>query len=293
MPSLDAERTLAVDLVRSCAQLALEYQRGGTKILRVRNKPLGGGPVTAADEALDARIVTALRRSFPDDAIVAEESHEDGVWHQRERCWFVDPIDGTREFAHGTAGWTVQLGLCIRGEPVLGVVAEPGHRRISWAAVREHGTPSARWEGATTVGDDAPIPLATASRPFSELRLIGGKVYPFSRQNAIRKMLGISSDRASAVGSVGVRMAAVARGHADAYVQAPGKTKMWDTCPPLALVLAAGGRVTDLRGEALRFDAPPVTHPAGVIACAPHHHDIIRERLADLIDTWVPARVRS
>ncbi len=287
MTSLDAERRLALALAKAGGEIALGYQRGGAKILRMRNKPLGGGPVTAADEAVDAHIVRALTEAFPHDHIVAEESHEDQAWVNTARCWFVDPIDGTREFAHGTTGWTVQLGLCIDGVPVLGVVAEPGPGRVSWAMHEGHGTSHARWVGETLAADGTSSPLRVARRPWHEMRLIGGKIYPFSRQNAIRKVLGITSDRASAVGSVGVRMTSVARGDADCYVQAPGKTKMWDTCPPQALVLAAGGRVTDLRGRPLLFGAPPVTHPGGVVACAAEQHEAILEHMADLTDTWV------
>lgn len=287
MPTLERERTVALGLARAGAELALGYLRGGPKILRMRNKPLGGGPVTAADEAVDAHIVGGLREAFPHDAIVAEESHPDDAWERRERCWLVDPIDGTREFAHGTPGWTVQLGLCIAGRPVLGVVVEPARGRTSWAVLEGHDSSIPRWTGETRIHDEPPTPLSVAERPWQRMRLIGGKIYPFSRQNAIRRVLGISHDRASAVGSVGVRMTSVARGLADAYVQAPGKTKMWDTGPPHALVLAAGGKVTDLRGRPLNFDEPPITHPHGVIACAASQHETILEHLSDLAARWL------
>ena len=94
------------------------------------------------------------------------------------------------------------------------------------------------------------------------------------------------------VGSVGVRMTAVARGEADAYVQAPGKTKMWDTCAPLCLVEAAGGRVTDLSGAPLDFRAASVTHPRGVVATASAHHAAILEQLQPLADAWLGNRRR-
>ncbi len=289
LASLDAERRLAVAVAQQGADIARRFQRGGARILRLRNKPLGGGPVTAADEAVDAHIVTAIATAFPDDPIVAEESYDDDAWRHADRCWFVDPIDGTREFARGTPGWTVQLGLCIAGTPVLGVVAEPARDRLSWAALEDTATAgegTSRWMGETHTSSGV-LPLRVARRDWDHMRLIGGKMSPLSRQRSIRNALGVSSDRAEAVGSVGVRMAAVARGHADCYVQAPGKTKMWDTCAPLALVLAAGGRVTDLRGDALDFSAPPVTHPAGVVACAVERHDAVLERLQTLADAWL------
>lgn len=289
LASFDEERRLAVSLARSGAEIARTFQRGGARILRLRNKPLGGGPVTAADETVDAHIVGALREAFPDDPIVAEESWEETAWQRGGRCWFVDPIDGTREFARGTPGWTVQLGLCIDGAPVLGVVAEPAHSRLSWAVLDGAGTPAARWIGETETSA-GPVPLSVVTRPWDEIQIIGGSVGPVSRQRDIHNALGITQDRVRCVGSVGVRMASVARGQSDCYVQAPGKTKMWDTCPPLALVLAAGGRVSDLRGDPLDFTAPPVTHPGGVVACAAEHHEPILERLATLAEAWLGPR---
>ncbi len=254
--------------------------------MRLRNKPLGGGPVTAADEAVDQHIVSGIRDAFPDDPIVAEESWSETPWTQGGRVWFVDPIDGTREFARGTPGWTVQLGLCIDGVPVLGVVAEPAHGRLSWACLED--TRGSAWIGETETPAGV-VPLAVSTRPWDEMHIIGGKLSPFSRQRQVHKRLGIRRNRVHAVGSVGVRMVSVARGKADCYVQAPGKTKMWDTCPPIALVLAAGGVVSDLRGRPLDFSQPPVTHPAGVMACPKGRHEAILDALAPLTDSWLGA----
>lgn len=278
---LDPELRFIVDLLQVCGQQALRWQAGGARILAVRHKPLGGGPITAADRELNDTIVNALRDRFPDDGVLAEESEEDDVWRAATRCWFVDPIDGTREFARGTAGWTVQVGLAIEGRPVLGVVAEPALGRLCWAAW------DGDWSGAETFGDGTSRTLRGASRELAEIRLIGGKLFPFSRQHAIRRRLGVDRNRALSVGSVGVRMTAVARGEADAYVQAPGRTKLWDTCAPQCLVQAAGGRVTDLRGEPLQFRSGSITHARGVIATGGRHHDAIVERLRPLTDAWM------
>src|SRR5690606_18327550 len=134
-------------------------------------------------------------------------------------------------------------------------------------------------------GQEAPLSPRTSS--MQTLVLIGGRMFPLSRQHAIRRALGVSETRARSVGSVGVRMAAVARGDAHVYVQAPGHTKMWDTCAPTALVLAAGGRVTDLLGLPLDFRAQSVTHPRGVVASHGLMHAQILRRLAPLAKRWL------
>ncbi len=282
MTALHAELAFTLELVRECGDVAMGYWKGGARVMALREKPLGGGPITRADTEINDRIVHALSRRFPDDGILAEESADSGQWRERDRCWFVDPIDGTREFARGLTGWTIQVGLCIDGVPALGVVFEPAAGHLSWAVHTDEHTVARR-----RTSDEQEVELRPLDAPFDSLILIGGRLYPLSRQHDIRRALGVSSDRARSVGSVGVRMSSVARGEANAYVQAPGHTKMWDTCAPAALVLAGGGRVTDLRGQPLDFRAQSVTHPCGVVAAPPRVHGLVLERVAPLVDRWL------
>ncbi|MCA9712270.1 MAG: hypothetical protein KDK70_40915 [Myxococcales bacterium] len=282
MTSLHAELAFTLELVRECGEVAMRYWRGGARVLALREKPLGGGPITRADTEVNDRIVHALSRRFSGDAVVAEESHDHGPWQRSERCWFVDPIDGTREFARGRTGWTIQVGLCVQGQPALGVVFEPAAGHLSWAIHTEGHTVARR-----RLPSGQEVELRPAGAPLDALMLIGGRLYPLSRQHDIRRALGVSSERALSVGSVGVRMTSVARGDAHVYVQAPGHTKVWDTCGPAALVLAGGGRVTDLRGRPLDFRALSVTHPCGVVASHATLHEHVLERMAPLLDRWL------
>lgn len=286
MTSLSTELDYVRDLVAECGAVAMQYWRGGAKVLGLREKPMGGGPITNADTEVNDMIVQRLRDRFPDDGILAEESADDGRWRQCPRCWYVDPIDGTREFARGKTAWTVQIGLCIEGRPVLGVVAEPAAGHLSWAAI----APSRTIEGTVARHrgpDGSERDLCPADTSIDSVQLIGGRMYPLSRQHAIRRALGVSADRARGVGSVGVRLTSVARGDAHVYVQAPGHTKMWDTCAPAALVLAAGGRVTDLHGQPLDFRAEAVTHPSGVVATQGRLHDEVLRRMGPLVARWL------
>ena len=74
--------------------------------------------VTVADRRSEALIVGRLRERFPDHAIVAEE----GGNHQSssDYCWYVDPLDGTTNYAHGFPVYCVTLGLAYRGEVIAG-----------------------------------------------------------------------------------------------------------------------------------------------------------------------------
>ncbi|MGZ3456307.1 MAG: 3'(2'),5'-bisphosphate nucleotidase CysQ family protein, partial [Polyangiales bacterium] len=71
-------------------------------------------PVTAADTRSNAAILQVLRAAFPNDAIVTEESPPD-EYQSAERCWFVDPLDGTKELVARNGEFCVMIGLAIRG----------------------------------------------------------------------------------------------------------------------------------------------------------------------------------
>lgn len=288
---LNDELAFALDLAVEAGRIGLHYWRGGTRALRVRDKPAGGGPVTQADLDVDALCVGAIERRFTEDDVVAEESHHPDRPIVARRRWYIDPIDGTRDFAHGRPGWAVLIGLCIDERPVLGVVHEPVAGWTGWAL--DHG--GHRLACATTgtppegPSDPRARPLRTSSRPPGQAILIGGRIFPLSRQYAVRRALGIAPERTRSIGSVGIRMSMVARGDADVYVQAPGRTKGWDTCGPSVLLSAAGAAVTDFLGQPLTYPAGSVSHPRGlVVSRAEDHADVLRS-LAPLTARWLPA----
>src|SRR6185437_13395885 len=86
--------------------------------------------VTRADREANELICSALAASFPGDAIVAEESvpadkAEVARLTGKERVWYVDPLDGTREFTDRIGEFAVMIGLAVKGRAALGVVLTP------------------------------------------------------------------------------------------------------------------------------------------------------------------------
>lgn len=272
---LDREQALALSLARECGELALSYQSGD---LDTRDKPNDAGPVTRADTEVNTRIVAALRSVFPDDDIVAEESGAEV--RGRSRCWYIDPIDGTSEYAIRESEWAVQIGLCIDGEPVLGVVHEAGAGRLSWG-LRWRDTNEAWLEA-----NGAVLPLRTGARGLAELQLVSSRSHASPKLQDAMRALAISADRNLRIGSTGVKMSAVARGLADLYIHPSRGTSVWDTCAPHAVLLAAGGVATDVRGEPLRYDPSHLTNDFGVLAShGPHHLEIVAA-LRPVITDW-------
>src|SRR5690242_2843890 len=118
---LDRELDAASSLARQAGRILLEIYARDFSV----DWKAASDPVTEADRRANAYLVADLRAQFADDGIVAEENAEHGDALSRARCWFVDPLDGTKEFIAKNGEFAVMLGLAIEGRAALGVVYQP------------------------------------------------------------------------------------------------------------------------------------------------------------------------
>jgi 3'(2'), 5'-bisphosphate nucleotidase len=232
-----------------------------------------GEPVTRADREASDLIVAGLRRAFPGDVVVSEELPESfALAASAARSWFVDPIDGTQDFVHGREWFAVQVGLAIDGVPRLGVVFQPVGDRLLRAApaagafVEEAGAvrPLRCSEHAALAGIRA---VASFSHRSRELELVKEAL-------ELRDVLHI--------GSVGLKAGLLATGERDLYAHPSRGSKAWDTCAPQAILHAAGGRMTDLHGEPLRYADADLRNERGILATNGRLHELVLERLRPL-----------
>jgi len=284
MSALDRELDLVLGLIRRCGDVALRIQAGGDETLQTTAKTEDQSPVTQADLAVEEAIVEALREHFPDDAILAEESAAAANWRAHERVWMIDPVDGTKDFASGDNSWAIHIGLAIAGRPALGVVHEPGHDRTNWA-IDDGRERLCRYQ----VGRDGPIhEVASAGpNPTPKLRLVTSKSHRSERLDALMERLGIGADETLRTPSTGVKISMVARGEVGFYAHPTIGTKLWDSCAPEAILNAAGGRVTDMRGQPLTYAGPGYKNDLGLLASGRgFDHDALVESLRPLVDAW-------
>ena len=237
MPSdLDYIRALA----RSAAALVAE-RSGQAERLTKTHATTTAEAVTEWDRAAQRHIITALRARFPGDGIIGEES-DDGAGITNlpaaggGRTWVIDPIDGTNNFVAGLGCWAVCIGLLEHGYPVLGVVHDVA-RGITYAAARGEGA----WANERRVGC-APGGLSDRSLMMLTCNLVrpDGSLpawyLRWSRQVWKLRMLGSAALEAVQVG------AGVAHGAITLH------GKLWDLAAAAAIVLEAGGVVSDLAG---------------------------------------------
>lgn len=237
-------------------------------------------PVTLADREANRLIVDGLREAFPDDAVLAEESADDTARMNHPRLWCVDPIDGTKEFVSRNEQFVVMIGLAIGGAAKLGVLYQPTRQQLICGAEGQCILEDAEGSRALRVSSQADPAQATAVVSRSH------------RSRAVERVathMGIQ--RTVPIGSVGLKMAELARGTADIYISASNQTHEWDACGPEAVLVAAGGTVTDCLGQPLVYNKPQTQTPYGILGTNGPLHRACVDAIAPVMHErgWHPA----
>jgi 3'(2'), 5'-bisphosphate nucleotidase len=232
------EREISVTDEDLAAHLAGE---AGRLLLEQRHTSLLEGAALghAADQVANALILTGLAAWRPGDAVLSEESPDDLARLANSRCWIIDPLDGTREYAEGRPDWAVHVALAVDGVPKLGAVAVPALGRL-FRSDAVAVPPAVR---------ERPVMLVSRTRPPAEVEeiaaLIGAELRP--------------------MGSAGAKAMAVVAGEADLYYHAGGQHE-WDNCAPAAVALGAGLHASRIDGAPLVYNQADTCIPDLLIA---------------------------
>jgi len=264
--SFAAELARATELARIAGVEVMRMQRGE---LQVEMKP-GDEPVTVADRRASELIVAGLAASFPADPIISEELVPAAGALGAPRFWLVDPIDGTKDFIRGEDGYSVMIGLVIDGAPTVGVVYQPAIDRLYY------GTPDGAF--VTYQGQTQRLVVSDVASA-ADARLVASKSHRSPDLDRVKQELRIADELN--IGSVGVKLCVIANGVRDLYVSPATKTKAWDTCAPEAILIPAGGRLSDLFGNPMDY-TKELGHHHGLVATNGRIHAEVVGKLSTL-----------
>jgi 3'(2'), 5'-bisphosphate nucleotidase len=256
-------------LMRQCGQQALQM---ATEKFQVYEKGLNDY-VTNVDRALDLQLTNGLNQLFCQDGVISEENDQSWqrFYQDNNRLWLIDPIDGTDDFIHGKPHYSVMVGTLEAHQPTAGWVYAPAFDQLVYG-----GKQIGLFE---VEGDRPPQPLvptrpSNPSKTFCPV-LIGYKDQ--SRYGEAIKQI-IPEAQFASIGSFGLKILQVIRGHAGLYLYLNGRVKLWDTVGPLALAEAAGLVCCDLEGNPLKFT------PDGIEAKTLAHHQPIVVGWSDYVE---------
>lgn len=271
---LSRELAVASELARAAGAILLAHYHSPFLVEQKVNALKELEEVTAADREANDLIVRRLAAEFPDDGILAEESADTERRLEKDRVWMIDPMDGTKNFIQRDGDFAVQIGLAVNGESVAGVVYQPV-RDVLYHAARGAGSWIEAPDKDTTrmaVSDVvAPSEMVLASSRSHRSPRMERVVSSFRFKNEVRR------------GSVGVKIGLITEQQADLYMHLSPSTKQWDTCAPEIILVEAGGRLTDLFGQPLRYNGVRIDNRNGIVATNGAAHEIVIENLAPLL----------
>ncbi len=226
--------------------------------------------VTEADRASERLVVERLRSHFPTHSIMAEE----GARHQGQSDyrWYVDPLDGTTNFAHSFPVFNVTLGLERAGEMVAGVVYDPCRQEMFTS---ERGSGAWLNNRRIHVSSVAQVSDSLASTGFPSRKRHHNINIHFYYQ------LAMASHGVRRTGSAAIDLAYVACGRLDFFWEFG--LKPWDVAAGSLLVSEAGGRVTDMRGGPHN-----VTNSDDILADNGHLHDEVLGMFGQIFQGHLP-----
>lgn len=216
--------------------------------------------VTEFDLKSEALIKERMRTAFPDHGLIAEEG---GGQEHGGMVWYVDPLDGTTNFAHGHFVFSVAIGLALDGVPIAGVVHAPPIS-VTW-----HGG-----EGLGAFRNGASCAVSSVDKLGDSMIATG---FPYDRardpDNNVReaahmipKVQGLRR-----LGSAAIDLSLVADGTYDGYWEQ--KLSPWDLCAGAAIAKAAGAKLTDYDG------APIDVRTRRVVVTNGRIHEVLRREI--------------
>jgi myo-inositol-1(or 4)-monophosphatase len=225
---------VAVRAARAAGQIILRYMNRLDSLEVVEKQR--HDYVSEVDRLAETEIIRELKRAFPRDALLCEES---GAIGRGRNVWVIDPLDGTHNYLRGFPHFCVSIGLLEQGEPTLGVIYDPLRDELFTA---DKGNGAFLDDRRIRVGrrDGLGGALLATGFPFRQRRHLDAQL------GMTRLLLGEAEDLRR-TGSAALDIAYVAAGRIDGYFEIG--LKPWDMAAGCVLVREAGGRYCDFSGR--------------------------------------------
>ena len=230
----------------------------GKTVMKIYNQPFetkiksDNSPITEADIASNKIIQKIISAS--DYPILSEETKDNKKRLEKETIWIIDPLDGTSDFINKTGEFTIMIGLVRKQVPVLGIIYCPPQNTL-YVAQQNQGSyqlAGEKWSkmSVSTISD------LTKSRTVYSRHHSEESERLFFKYIKTKKL----TKRGSSLKAIDV-----ASGTSELYFTSTNKIKQWDTCASYCLVKEAGGNMTDVCGNDLKYNIDDVNHQNGII----------------------------
>lgn len=282
---LEKELETAIKLARKASVAIMKIYHEGFEIEEKFVNEYYSEPVTIADKTASKIIVEGLAKVFPDDAILSEEEPDDTARRlSKSRVWIIDPLDGTKGFTEKMGDFAVQIALTKDGAPIVGVVLQP-MKNLLYFAVKGEGS-------FMTKDGGEPQKLEVSKKSdFSDMTIAVSRSHRSPRMTKLIEHFGFKDEFQH--GSVGLKVGFLAQKVADVYIHLSPHTKFWDTAAPQIILEEAGGKLTDIFGEKIRYEIADVRNHNGIFSSNGVSHEKAVSQLKPLLTKFGRLRVKS
>lgn len=246
MPSLDwVQEGILIELAKRAAK------RAGSVLVEMYQRPMDvhvkgeRDIVTAADMAAERVVMEEILAGCPDAWIISEETHSKRLADADRPTWYIDPLDGTTNYARGFPSFSVSVAMARRGALVCGAVYDPLHDHLFWAE---------RGGGAWL--NDRRLQVSDRQHLIDGILLLDWPRDQVIRQQSARALATLVplTEAVRSTGSAALSLCYLAAGWADVYFQ---YTLMpWDVAAGVLVIEEAGGRVSGISGQPYALEQP-------------------------------------
>ncbi len=260
----------------------LENSNDKTKIIKNSNE---NDPVTLADLRVNETIIKKINDKYRniDWDILSEENVKtstDNFNSKSHWTWVLDPLDGTKDFIQGTGNYAMHLALNFKQKPYIGFVLIPDKDQL-WIMDGEQTWYEKR-DGSKYQ------PSLPNNKNLQEMTLVTSKNHG---NETLKKLIQkINFRKVEIMGSIGCKIASIARGESDIYIclSLPGKgsPKDWDFAAPESILKGAGGAITNLDNEELTYGKSSFEQNGIIIATSDRNtHGSICHQIKKIIES--------
>ena len=260
IPELD----IAIKAAQEASNAILEiYQKGYNTFTKTDDSP-----VTDADLKSNKIIKEIL--SITKHSILSEEDIDDQNRLSKDTIWIIDPLDGTSDFIDKTGEFTVMIALVQNKKPILGVISWPTEKTL-FVAQKNCGAfrySNDKWDKISVTKIDE----------MSKCRTVGSRHHLSDKEKEFIEKIGIEDF--TSIGS-SLKVGKISSGQAEAYITT-NKMKEWDTAASYCIILEAGGKMTDMLGNDLKYNNKNVHHQNGILVTNGLIHEKILQEFKKL-----------
>ncbi|MFB5630888.1 MAG: 3'(2'),5'-bisphosphate nucleotidase CysQ [Nitrosopumilaceae archaeon] len=230
----------------------------------------GNEPLTEADIKSNEIIIKFISNSgYP---ILSEECVDDKKRLEYKKIWIIDPLDGTSDFIKKTGEFTIMISLVENHLPILGVIYWPTKSTLYLAQ---------KGKGAYKSINHTWSRLAVSKvSEIEKCRAVGSRNHISKEEKFFIKNLHLS--KFTSKGS-SLKVAEISSGNAELYFTTTNKIKQWDTCASYCLINEAGGKMTDMLGNDIKYNTEKINHENGLLVS----NGLIQEKIIHIYNEFI------